>query len=81
MTVAASDLVGLIPSEMVGSLGALAGVVEVPITDRLEAAELCLIRRRAGVPTPAASAFALSFRAAAKQLSRSTQPSGDKEKL
>ncbi|MGV0875906.1 LysR substrate-binding domain-containing protein [Martelella sp. FLE1502] len=69
MTVAASDLVGLIPIEMVASIATFAGVVEVPIEDQLEAAELCLIRRRAHVLTPAAAAFATAFRAAATRLS------------
>lgn len=69
MTVAASDLVGLIPREMVASIATFAGVVEIPIEDQLEAAELCLIRRRAHVLTPAAADFATAFRTAATRLS------------
>lgn len=80
MTVASSDMVGLIPSEMVGSIATLAGVVEVPITDRLEGAELCLIRRRSGVFTPATAALAASFSTAARRLSRAAQYQGDNKK-
>lgn len=81
MTVASSDLIGLIPSEMVKSIATLAGVVEVPITDRLESADLCLIRRRASVFTPAAASLASSFGAAARSLSRATHSLGDNQKL
>jgi len=70
MLIASSDLIGLVPSEMVASMGSLGGVVEVPIADRLEGAELCLVRRRASVPTPAAAALALAFSKAAHELAR-----------
>jgi len=70
MTVATSELIGLIPSEMVPNIATLAGVVEVPIEDRLKGAELCLIRRRAGVLTPAAAALAADFTSAAHRLAR-----------
>lgn len=81
MTVASSDLVGLIPSEMVGSIATLAGVVEVPIGDRLEGAPLCLIRRRASMPTPATAALVASFVSAAKKLSRESAGVWDNRKL
>lgn len=81
MTVASSDLIGLIPSEMVKSIATLAGVVEVPIEDRLESAELCLIRRRASFFTPAAAALAASFGSAARNLSRANQPPHDDKML
>jgi len=68
MTVAASDLIGLIPSEMVPSIATFAGVTEVPISERLQGAELCLIRRRAAVLTPAASALAAHLSSAARKL-------------
>lgn len=80
MTVASSDLVGLIPTEMVRSIATLAGVVEVPIADRLEGAELCLIRRRVSVLTPAASALAANFSSAARRLSRETASKDDNKK-
>lgn len=81
MTVASSDLIGLIPSEMVNSIATLAGVAEVPIEDRLESAELCLIRRRTGVFTPAAAALAASFGSAARNLSRTASHGNDDKKL
>ena len=73
MTVAPSDLIGLIPSEMVKNIATLASVVEIPIEDHLEGAELCLIRRRGSVPAPAAAALAASFSTAAKRLVRQAQ--------
>lgn len=81
MTVASSDLIGLIPTEMVGSIASLAGVIEVPILDRLEGAELCLIRRRVSVLTPAATALAANLSTAARRLSRDTRRPGNNKKL
>ena len=67
-TVSASDMVGLIPLEMVHSIAAPVGVVEVPVAERMQGADLCLIRRRASVPTPAAAALADRLARAARAL-------------
>lgn len=81
MSVASGDLIGLIPSEMVGSIAGFADVMELRITDRLDGAELCLIRRRTSVLTPAAAALATSLANAAKRLASTAPARGDDNKL
>ena len=66
--ISASDMVGLVPKEMLHSISGAIGVVEVPVAERLQGADLCLIRRRAGVLTPAASALADRLARAARAL-------------
>lgn len=66
--VAASDMVGLIPKEMVHSIAAAIGVVEIPIAEQMRGADLCLIRRRASVLPPAAAALADRLERAAKAM-------------
>lgn len=66
--VAASDMVGLIPKEMVPSMTGPVSVVEIPIAERLRGADLCLIRRRASVLPPAAAALAERLERAARAL-------------
>jgi LysR family transcriptional regulator of abg operon len=80
MTVASSDLIGLVPSEMVQSLAALGGIVELPIEETLESAELCLIRRKVSMPSPAVSALTMMFSKAAQSLTRQAVRRGDNQK-
>jgi LysR family transcriptional regulator of abg operon len=75
--VASSDLMCLVPSEMASTVENLGEVVEVKIADKLHGAELCLIRRRASVPTPAAAALALAFSKVARATRPQKRPPGD----
>lgn len=68
--IAASDLVGLVPAEMVASFAAALDTVDLPADQPLGGAELCLIRRRSGVFPPATTDLATGFATAAARMTR-----------
>jgi DNA-binding transcriptional LysR family regulator len=66
--VAASDLVGLVPAEMVDRFAATLHIVDLAPEERLNGADLCLIRRRTGRFPPATMDLMAGFAAAAARL-------------
>lgn len=66
--VAESDLIGLIPKELFSCVQCMADISEVPINTALEGADLCLVKRRVGVPSPACASLMDLFAKVTTQL-------------
>ena len=70
MAVAATDLIAVVPVEMLDALKRMGDIQQLRIAETLEGAELCLLQRRTHAPGPACQALIDAFTRTAAGLNR-----------